>query len=135
MYASGELTVGTGFSMLMFTEILFRPLEQLTAQMEDFQLAGASIGRIDELRQTESVLGVQPVQTVEPVESPNEPPSLSASGALRVTFDDVSFGYDPDEPVLTDVSLDIASGKVAGLLGRTGSGKMTISRLLFRPAS
>ena len=52
-----------------------------------------------------------------------------------MTFDDVSFGYDPDEPVLTDVSLDIASGKVAGLLGRTGSGKMTISRLLFRPAS
>ena len=129
LYASGELTVGTVFSMLMFTEILFRPLEQLTRQMEDFQLAGASIGRIDELRQTESVIGVQPVQTVEP---PNEPPSLSASGALRVSFDDVSFGYDPDEPVLTDVSLDIASGKVVGLLGRTGSGKTTISRLLFR---
>jgi hypothetical protein len=49
--------------------------------MEDFQLAGASIGRIDELRQTESVIGVQPVQTVEPVEPLNEPPSLSASGS------------------------------------------------------
>ena len=125
LYTADEISVGTVFSMLLYTEILFRPLQQLTRQMEDFQLAGASISRIDELRQTQSSLVVQPAAI-------GEATTLGASGALRVSLDDVTFGYDPAEPVLHNVSLDIAPGRVLGLLGRTGSGKTTISRLLFR---
>lgn len=44
----------------------------------------------------------------------------------------MTFGYSPAEPVLESINLDIAPGRVVGLLGRTGSGKTTISRLLFR---
>ena len=60
-------------------------------------------------------------------ESPVLPP-----GALAVRFDDVSFGYDPSLPVLDEVSLELPAGEILGLIGRTGSGKTTLSRLLFR---
>lgn len=135
LYTSGVMTVGTVFMVIWYTEILFRPLEQLTRQMEDFQRAGASIGRIDELRQTRSKIEVQPV-------APGTAPitaaavtgasGIAAARPLRVTFDNVTFGYNPAEPVLESINLDIAPGRVVGLLGRTGSGKTTISRLLFR---
>ena len=81
--------------------------------------AGASIIRIDELFRTRrEVTDGQGIQFPE--------------GPLTVRFDSVSFGYNPREPVLRDVTLDLRPGRVLGLLGRTGSGKTTIARLLFR---
>jgi ATP-binding cassette subfamily B protein len=49
-----------------------------------------------------------------------------------IGFDDVSFAYDDRGPVIRNVSLTLAPGEVLGLLGRTGSGKTTLIRLLFR---
>src|SRR5690606_23956134 len=53
-------------------------------------------------------------------------------GPLSVKFDHVSFNYFADEPVLRDVNFKIEPGQVLGLLGRTGSGKTTLARLIFR---
>ncbi len=54
------------------------------------------------------------------------------AGALEVSFDHISFAYQPGEPVLKDLSFQLAPGGVLGVLGRTGSGKTTLTRLLFR---
>jgi ATP-binding cassette subfamily B protein len=55
-----------------------------------------------------------------------------ARGGLSVAFDRVSFAYDGNDQVLHEVSFSLAAGKVLGVLGRTGSGKTTLTRLLFR---
>jgi ATP-binding cassette, subfamily B, bacterial len=51
---------------------------------------------------------------------------------LKVEFEGVTFGYNRDEPVLRDVTFSLQPGTVLGVLGRTGSGKTTLTRLLFR---
>jgi len=102
-----------------YTDMLFRPLSQLTRQMEDFQKAAASISRIEELTQTTSSIPTTHTWTL-------------PDRALSVKFEDVTFGYDPEEPVLNDGSFNLEAGRTLGLLGRTGSGKSTMSRLLFR---
>ena len=60
------------------------------------------------------------------------PPAALDAGPLGVTFDGVTFCYDQDEIILDDVTFNLAPGQILGLLGRTGSGKTTITRLLFR---
>ncbi|MAF11107.1 hypothetical protein CMK11_11715 [Candidatus Poribacteria bacterium] len=87
--------------------------------MEDFQKATAGITRVQELMAREGKIhdGAR---------------DLPTGGAAGVEFDDVTFAYAPGEPVLRDVSFRLAPGRTLGLLGRTGSGKTTVTRLLFR---
>lgn len=119
-FLRGEMTIGAVYLILSYSNALQRPLEQLAHELRDLQSAAASIQRIQEL------FAIQPTvqETANPVALP--------SGPLPVAFDHVTFGYVPDEPVLSDVSFRLEPGQVLGLLGRTGSGKTTITRLLFR---
>lgn len=139
LYARGEATVGTAFLIVSYARMLFGPLERIREQAQDFQGASASIGRID------VILSEQGAVTDR---SPSERRSLP-EGPLGLTFDRVSFRYDDGiDPsrgaedtmgaqddrarALRDVSFSLAPGRVLGLLGRTGSGKTTLTRLLFR---
>ncbi len=115
---AGVITLGTVYLFFHYTEMLRRPLEQITRQMQELQRAGASIGRVGDL------LALQPAAT-------DGPRSLPA-GALDAQVDHLSFGYDEGDLVLEDISLHVAPGRVLGLLGRTGSGKTTIGRLIVR---
>jgi ATP-binding cassette subfamily B protein len=117
LYWAGTITLGTVFLIFGYTELLQRPLNQITSQLEQLQKAGASIARIDELLGIRSSLvdGERPL-----------PP-----GPLEVELDGVTFAYE-DDAVLRDVSFRLSPGRTVGLLGRTGSGKTTIGRLLFR---
>lgn len=115
---SGALTVGAVFLVFRYTGMLRLPLERLARHMNSFQQATGGIVRVREL-----------LATV-PRVADGKGAALPA-GPLSVEFDHVGFAYD-DEPVLRDVSWRLEAGGVLGLLGRTGSGKTTISRLLFR---
>jgi ATP-binding cassette subfamily B protein len=89
--------------------------------MQDLQQAAASLVRVHELLGERSA-----------IEEPPEPAGTLPSGPLRVEIDGVTFGYRPDEPVLRDITCTLRPGEVLGLLGRTGSGKTTLTRLLVR---
>ena len=99
--------------------MLREPLYQLSRQINELQRATAGLQRIEELHrvQTNIIDGTDRLSTHHP---------------LSVHFDNVTFAYNPGEPVLENVSFDLEPGKVLGLLGRTGSGKTTTTRLLFR---
>jgi ABC-type multidrug transport system fused ATPase/permease subunit len=121
LYLGDEITIGTVFLIYQYTNLLNQPIEQITRQMQDLQQAGASVGRVQELLDTRSSI-------VDGAGVPVPPDHA----ALAVDFDRVTFGYNPDEPVVKDIDFHLAPGTVLGLVGRTGSGKTTITRLLSR---
>ena len=125
---SGTVTLGTVFAVFRYTTMLRYPLEQLSRQMNSLQQAAGGIVRVRELLDTEPSIGAGAGGDAD---GGTAGQSLPAKGALSVEVDAVTFGYGTDA-VLHDVSLRLDPGEVLGLLGRTGSGKTTISRLLFR---
>ncbi len=114
----GAITLGTVYLFFHYTEMLRRPLEQITRQMQDLQRASASIGRVGTLLALASA-------------TPDGVGRLPA-GALPVDVDRASFGYVADDLVVKDISFSLQPGRVLGLLGRTGSGKTTVGRLFVR---
>jgi ABC-type multidrug transport system fused ATPase/permease subunit len=119
LYRSGTITVGTVYLVIYYIELLAWPIHELTRQLQSFQTIGACVERLAGLRRIESTIHDGPDVTL-----PN--------GPLALAFDDVSFAYTPDEPVLRGLSFRLAPGRVVGLLGRTGSGKTTLARLVVR---
>jgi len=119
VFEAGAVSIGTVYLIFNYTMMLIWPMQRITQQLQNLQLAAAGIVRI------QGLLREQP--TIADGDGPDLPP-----GPLTVEFRHVSFSYDSDEPVLRDLDFHLEAGKVLGLLGRTGSGKTTITRLLFR---
>ncbi len=119
LFKGGAITLGTMYLLFQYTEMLRIPLDQITDQLRDLQKASAGIGR------------AQRLYTMQPGIKDGRGADLPA-GPLSVEFDGVSFGYGDEEMVIRDLSFRLEPGRVLGLLGRTGSGKTTITRLLFR---
>ena len=120
VYSRGLISVGTVFLVFSYANLLIFPIQRITRQLQDLQKAGAGIARIQDLMRE------QPKITDGPGGVPQ------GSGPLSVAFEKVSFSYDDQGVVFSDLSFELGAGAVLGLLGRTGSGKTTISRLLFR---
>jgi ATP-binding cassette, subfamily B, bacterial len=118
LHQRGAMTTGTVYMVLFYTGLLFQLLF-ISNQLQQLQQATAAIIRVQELFQTRSAI------------QDGDGGPLPA-GALSVEFDAVTFGYDPGITVLDRVSFQIRPGQVLGILGRTGSGKTTITRLLLR---
>jgi ATP-binding cassette subfamily B protein/ATP-binding cassette subfamily C protein len=119
LFSSGAITLGTVYLIIWYNDRLLRPLDEITTQFQNVQKALAGINRVFALAERTSQVhdsGATPLP----------------AGALAVTFAQVTFGYGEGEPVLHELSFHLPAGKVLGLLGRTGSGKTTITRLLYR---
>lgn len=116
----GVLSLGQLYLIFAYTTMLTGPVEVLLRQLDDLQQAIASIARVQELFATSSAV----------VEV--EPGTPLPAGPLSVELDAVSFAYPGDGLVLDEVSTVLPAGSVLGLLGRTGSGKTTLTRLLLR---
>ncbi|MGH8912364.1 MAG: ABC transporter transmembrane domain-containing protein, partial [Acidimicrobiia bacterium] len=118
LHQRGTITVGTAYLILQYMQLVRTPIEQVAQEMQELQKAAGGIIRIDTVRNITTRLDESGTLMV-------------ADGPLSLEFADVSFRYD-DRPVLTDVSFHLAPGTVLGLLGRTGGGKTTITRLISR---
>ncbi|MFD2169910.1 ABC transporter ATP-binding protein [Tumebacillus lipolyticus] len=118
LFKAGTITLGTFYLMFAYIELVRGPLDQITEELQDFQKAAASVKRVGEL------LGVQSKEV-------DQGRCDLPSGMLSVSFEQVEFGYG-ETPVLRDVSFALQPGKVLGVLGRTGSGKTSLTRLLLR---
>lgn len=145
LYMRSEASLGTAYLITYYVGMLSDPLQSIRGQAEDLQQASANIQRINEL------FGLQP-EVGDPVHESPSPRRTLPDGPLSVSFREVSFEYQdnyngskdtsdedegsednsPGQKALIDVSFGIQPGRVLGVLGRTGSGKSTLTRLLFR---
>src|SRR5262245_35154034 len=119
LFQAGSLTLGSVYLVIHYTTLIFGPLAEITGQLQGVQKAVASIDRVESFFSLKSRIK-ESGQLVLP------------TGPLAVAFDEVSFGYAAEVPVLQKLSFCLEPGQVLGLLGRTGSGKTTLARLLFR---
>lgn len=117
LFSTGHLTLGCVVLLFQYRTMLYGPLEQITRQLQDLQEAGASIGRVQE------IFALQPAITDGVGKAPAD---------ATLAFEHVTFSYHANQSVLKDISFTLTPGRTLGLLGRTGSGKSTITRLLFR---
>jgi ABC-type multidrug transport system fused ATPase/permease subunit len=125
LVSSDAISLGTAFLMFQYVLLLERPLEDVVHQLETVQKANGAMVRVIDL------LAVRPTITDHGTTSP-------PAGPLSIEFDSVSFRYQADvsqsdsDHVLRDITLSVAAGRSVGIVGRTGSGKTTLSRLVLR---
>jgi ATP-binding cassette, subfamily B, bacterial len=117
---SGDLN-GQGFSSYVAALLmLIDPISHLTTNFNEFQQGQASLRRLREIEQ----------QAVEP---PDRPQALSLGQvAGELTLEKVNFSYEPEQPVLRQLSLRVKPGQVVALVGPSGAGKSTLFSLLLR---
>ena len=120
LFRAGAVTVGTIYLFIYYMNLLEGPIWMMTRQMGNFQTIGACVERLTDLRKIQP--GVREAPTA----------GMLPGGPLSVAFEDVSFSYNDQETILQDLSFHIQPGQILGLLGRTGSGKTTLTRLIFR---
>jgi len=119
LFTLGMVTIGTVYLFVHYLSLLEEPFWAMTHEIESFQTIGACVERLTEFR------ALKP-------EVMNEAGLEIESHPLKLTFDEVTFSYNGNDSVLSRLSFDLKPGSVLGLLGRTGSGKTTIGRLIFR---
>jgi ATP-binding cassette subfamily B protein len=122
MVDRGTLTAGALIAYLLYIELLFSPIQQLSHIFDNYQQAAVGLRRIRGLLRT-------PTSTP----PPERPRPVPAPLTGQVSFEDVSFRYEPDSPpALAGIDLTITPGETVAVVGRTGAGKSTMVKLVAR---
>ncbi len=119
LYNQNRMSLASIFLITYYVTLLFGPIFQLLRQLQDLQQADASIIRIEEIFDTE--------KKIIDIGEESIPDDI-----FDVQFNELSFSYIENEKVLSNLSFHLSQGKSLGLIGKTGSGKTTLSRMIFR---
>lgn len=117
---SGAMTLGTLTVFLAYLGKFFGPVRDIAVTTNSIAAVSVGIERVRAILEADYVVPQRP--------NAKEPDTLR--GAIE--FDHVAFGYDPDQPVLRDISFSIEPGELVGIVGPTGSGKSTVVSLIPR---
>jgi ATP-binding cassette subfamily B protein len=115
-----EMTLGTLYIFIEYRQRLTQPVRQIGMQMQNASRAAASAERVFEVLDTSSEI----------VDKPDAVPLENVRGDVR--YEDVSFGYGKDFPIVQNIDIEAKSGETIAILGPIGSGKSTILNLLPR---
>lgn len=118
MVLAGELSIGTAYLINRLGELILNPILSLREELMYMQKTDASIRRIQELLAIDREL--------------SEGTLTQTAGEGGLELKEVSFAYEDNEKVIRDVSFRLERHKILGLLGRTGSGKTTLARLIVK---
>jgi ATP-binding cassette subfamily B protein len=119
--SSGAMSLGDVQAFIQYSRQFAMPIGQLAGMANLVQSGIASAERVFELLD-------EPEESVEPP-APATPPQRSRG---HVVFDRIAFGYSPDAPLITDLSLEAQPGQTVAIVGPTGAGKTTLVNLLMR---
>ena len=120
LVATDTITIGTAFLLFQYVRLVSEPLEELVHQLETVQKASGAMRRVvDLLGERATILDDGTVR----------PPA----GPLSIEMGGVTFDYGDEQTILHDVDVHVAAGRSVGVIGRTGSGKTTWSRLAAAP--
>lgn len=117
---AGTLTTGALVAYLLYIDLFFAPVQQLSQVFDGYQQAAVSLRRIQELLD-------EPTSTVR-ADRPAEVTQLRG----EIAFEDVDFAYGDEEEALTGINLRIPAGQTVAFVGETGAGKSTLVKLVAR---
>ncbi|MFF7384391.1 ABC transporter transmembrane domain-containing protein [Streptomyces griseoluteus] len=117
---AATLTTGALVAYLLYIDLFFAPVQQLSQVFDGYQQATVSLGRIQELLREPASTGA--------ADAPLEVLSLRGD----IAFEDVSFAYGDEEEALTGIDLAIPAGQTVAFVGETGAGKSTLVKLVAR---
>jgi len=120
MVLSGSLSAGSLVLFIFYLGKMYKPMQELSKMTDSYSKAAVGYERIREVVDTDGVL--------------RDLPGARRAPRFRgqIELEDVSFSYEPNAPVLTNINLRIEPGQMAALVGPTGAGKTTIVSLIPR---
>jgi ABC-type multidrug transport system fused ATPase/permease subunit len=119
LHRQGQISVGSILALFRFSQMIRQPVEAIADQMREAQKAVAGVRRAGRLLATRSSID-------------DSGTAVLPLGPLAIDLEHVTLAYEAGQAVLADVDLHVAAGTTLGIVGRTGSGKTSLGRLLVR---